>query len=108
MEYYCHKPASQEEFVATVNYFNKLGCSVEPLAIDGVTYLKVVCPEGTTEEFVGNNTLPDYAVTVPSGGKFYVRKLFHRPKLQEEHIQCVLYIVLEGNDGETASRSVQD
>lgn len=91
MEYYCHKPASQEEFVKTVNYFNKIGCSVEPVAIDSVIYFKVLCPEGTTEAFIGNNTLPDYTVTVPRGDAFYVRKMFHRPKLLGEHVQCVLY-----------------
>jgi hypothetical protein len=97
MEYYCHKPGSQAEIVATVNYLNKVGCSVEPVAIDGVIYCKVVCPEGTEEEFIGNNTLPDYAVKLPSGDKFCLRKLFHRPKLLAEHVQCVLFIAPEGN-----------
>lgn len=91
MEYYCHKPASQEEFVQTINYLNKIGASVEPVTFDNSIYLKIVCPEGTQEIFVGNHTLPDYAVKLPGGGKFYIRKLFHRNKLPNEAYQCVFF-----------------
>jgi len=92
VEYYCHKPASQAEFVQTINYLNRIGASVEPAAFDNVIYLKIVCPEGTQEEFVGNNTLPDYAVKFPGGVTFYVRKLFHRNKLPNGAYQCVLFM----------------
>lgn len=92
MEYYCHKPASQAEFVQTVNYLNRSRASVEPVTFDNVIYLKIVCPEGTQEEFVGNNTLPDYAVKLPGGAAFYVRKLFHRNTLPDGAYQCVLFI----------------
>lgn len=108
MEYYCHKPASQEELVRTVNYLNKIGCSIEPVVIAEVVYFKVMCPEGTEEQFVGNNTLPDYLVKVPSSGEFYLRKMFHRPKLLGEHVQCVLYIAAEENHADPSSRPVQD
>ncbi|HZO75885.1 MAG TPA: hypothetical protein VFB60_27040 [Ktedonobacteraceae bacterium] len=101
MEYYCHRPGSREEIATTTNYLNKAGCSVEPVAIDGVVYFKVVCPEGTEEEFIGNNTLPDYAVKLPSGEKFCVRKLFHRPTLLDEYVQCVLFIAPERDHADT-------
>ncbi len=100
MEYYCHKPASQKEYIASINQLNKLGCSVEPAEIDGVVYLKVTCPEGTTETYVGNNALPDYRVACPAG-EFYVRKMFHRGPLMESQYQCVLYIAPEGNNADT-------
>ncbi|HLG62847.1 MAG TPA: hypothetical protein VKY19_12980 [Ktedonosporobacter sp.] len=92
MEYYCHKPASQGEFVQAINYLNKIGASVEPVTIDGVIYLKIICPEGTQGTFAGNNTLPDYAVKRPGGGEFYVRKLFHRNTLPNRAYQCVLFV----------------
>lgn len=92
MEYYCHRSASQAEFVQTVNYLNRIGASVEPVTIDGVVYLKIICPEGTQETFVGNDTLPDYAVKLPGGSEFYVRKLFHRGTLPNGAYQCVLFV----------------
>ncbi|HLG61157.1 MAG TPA: hypothetical protein VKY19_04435 [Ktedonosporobacter sp.] len=95
MEYYCHKPGSQGEFVQAINYLNKIGASVEPVTFDDIPYLKITCPEGTQEEFVGNNTLPDYAVKLPRDGKFYVRKLFHRKKLPNDAYQCVLFLAGE-------------
>ncbi len=97
MEYYCHRPASQKEVVQATNYLNKIGASVEPVTFDNVIYLKIVCPEGTQETFVGNNTLPDYAVKFPGGGEFYVRKLFHRNKLPNGAYQCVLFVGGEGH-----------
>ncbi|HEU5230931.1 MAG TPA: hypothetical protein VFU49_24120 [Ktedonobacteraceae bacterium] len=95
MEYYCHRSASQAEFVQTINYLNKIGASVEPITFDNVIYLKIICPAGTQEQFVGNNALPDYRVTCPDGGQFYVRKLFHRNKLPNGAYQCVLFLTGE-------------
>lgn len=92
MEYYCHKPASQTEFVQTINYLNRIGASVEPVTFNDVIYLKIICPEGTQETFIGNNMLPDYDVKFPDGGNFYVRKLFHRNKLPNGAYQCVLFL----------------
>ncbi|HLG65007.1 MAG TPA: hypothetical protein VKY19_23930 [Ktedonosporobacter sp.] len=92
MEYYCHKPGSQPEFVQAINHLNRSGASVEPVTFDNTIYLKIICPEGTREEFVGNNTLPDYAVKFSGGGVFYVRKLFHRNTLPNGAYQCVLFI----------------
>ncbi|HEU5230598.1 MAG TPA: hypothetical protein VFU49_22440 [Ktedonobacteraceae bacterium] len=95
MEYYCHRSASQAEFVQTINYLNKIGASVEPVTFDNVIYLKIMCPADTQEQFVGNNTLPDYCVTFPGGGQFYIRKLFHRNTLPNGAYQCVLFLTGE-------------
>lgn len=96
MEYYCHKPPSPIELVAALDHLKAIGTSTELVVIDGSSYLKIGCPPEAKETFIGNNWLPDYLVTIPGRGKFTVRKLMHRPKLLDQHFQCILFIV-EGN-----------
>src|SRR5579883_715478 len=100
MTYYCLKIELTTE---VVNYLNRIGVSIVPEKINGESYLRLDCPEGTQEEYadiVTQETM--YRVVTPSRGIFYIRYLL-RPKLPNGNSQCLLFVYesdmqrLEGN-----------
>ena len=100
MTYYCLKIELTTE---VVNYLNRIGVSIVPEKINGESYLRLDCPEGTQEEYadiVTQETI--YRVVTPSRGIFYIRYLL-LPRLPNGKSQCLFYVYesdmqrMEGN-----------